>query len=53
MNQFEQQLRTIYPHVDVDQLLHAITVIPANYEYEIVKTVLKVLKAKHDFLAKE
>ena len=27
--------------------------IPANYEYEIVKTVLKVLKAKHDFVTKE
>ena len=25
---------------------------PSNYDYEIMKTVLKVLKAKHDFLAK-
>lgn len=53
MNQFEQQLRTSYTHINVDELIHAIQVIPANYEYEIIKTVLKVVKTKHEFVAKE
>ena len=53
MNQFEQELRKNYKQVNVDELIHAIQVIPANYEYEIIKTVLKLIKAKHDFITKE
>ena len=34
-------------------MIHATQVIPANYEYELIKTVLKVIKAKHEFIGKE
>lgn len=51
-NPFEANLRQLYSHVNVDQLKRATQILPSNYDYEIMKTVLKVLKAKHDFLAK-
>ena len=30
----------------------AIQILPSNYDYEIMKTVLKVLKAKQEFVEK-
>lgn len=45
-------MRMTFSHINVDQLKRATQVLPSNYDYEILKTVLKILKAKHEFIAK-
>lgn len=53
MNPFETNLRVQFSHINVDQLKRAIQILPVNYDYEIMKTVLKVLKAKHEFISNQ
>jgi len=50
VNQFEAKLRQQYPHINVDKLLKAQLLLPQNYNYEITKTVLKVLQAKTEYV---
>ena len=50
-NPFETSLRMQFGHINVDQLKRAMQILPSNYDYEIIKTVLKILKAKQEFQA--
>jgi len=43
VNQFEQRLRQEFPQVNTDLLTKAMQVLPPNYNYEVHKTVLKVM----------
>lgn len=45
-NQFETRLRQEFPEVKVDLLNRAMQVLPQNYNYEVHKTVLKVMQAR-------